>query len=257
MTRGLGYRPDPAAPREGDLTLAEHPGFGIAPLPDEDLHLLPHVQGILDQGEAEDCVGVSLAQACQIQLSAEGLPAVLPSGPFIWYNARESQGDALLNVGTLIYSGVQAIRDFGLPADRECPLEKAQWDFAKRPSALAYQRGYDARFGVELYRVDQTEDAVKAAVGLGPLVFGTMVTRAFTELGEHSAPIDPPAASEDIAGGHAMTIAGYDRGGARVPQTWGLGVGNSGWYWVSWDYVLSDLTSEIVLVRFVPRLEAA
>lgn len=255
--RGLGYRVDDAAPRPGDLTLAEHPGFGLAAPPDEDLHLLPHVQGILDQQLAEDCVGVSLAQACQIQLSAEGQPAVLPSASFIWCNARRIRGDGLLNVGTLIYDGVQAIRDFGLPPDREWPLERAQWDFAQRPPVIAYERGYDARFDVEVYRVEQTEDAVKAAVGLGPLVFGTQVTRAFTELGEHSVPIDPPAAGEQIAGGHAMTIAGYDRGGVRVPQTWGTGVGNAGWYWISWDYVLSDYTSEIVVVRFVPKLEAS
>lgn len=251
--RGLGYRPS-MTPRPGFAEAHAHLMGGA--LPEEDLHLVDHVQGILDQGMAEQCVGAALAQAAQVQLSAEGLPAVLPSGSFIWYNARASLGDRDFNVGTYIYSGVEAVSSFGLPPDSDWPLARAEWDFAERPSHAAYQHGYDARFDARMYGVGQSVDEVKSAVRLGPVVFGTMVSRAFVEAGPHTDPIQPPDGA-DVVGGHAMTIVGYDRGGVRVPQTWGTGAGNNGWYYLSWEYLMSDLTSEIVVVKYVPRLEAA
>jgi hypothetical protein len=257
--RGLGYRVDTAAPRAGDLSFAAAHGhlLGVT-LPDEDDHLVEHVRGILDQGQAEICVGASLAQNCQVMLSVEGEDPALPSASFIWYNARASLGDRDFNVGTFIYAGVDAVQDFGLPPDADWPLARAEWDFAVRPPMLAYEHAYPGRFGVELYRVGKTKDEVRAAIhGLGPITLGTQVTRAFTEAGPHSSPIGPPADGEEVAGGHAMSLVAYDEWGVRVPNTWGTGVGNDGWFYLSWDYVLSDVTSEIVVVKYVPKIAGA
>jgi len=248
---GLGYIPDPEAPRHGDRFFRPMGGA----LPDEDVHLVDHVQQILDQDGAEACVGAALAQGCQIQLSSEGLEPILPSAGFIWYNARKSLGDESRNVGTYIYSGVQAMSDFGLPPDADWPIAEVGWRFAERPSHIAYAHAFDAKFGVQLFRVGKTKEEVQSAIHtFGPVIFGTAVTKAFTETGPHAIPILPPGDGDEIAGGHAMTIAGYDKWGVRIPQTWGSLVGNAGWYYLSWDYILSDWTSELVCVKYVPKL---
>jgi hypothetical protein len=236
-----------------DSFAAHHGHLLGGALPREDLHLVEHVQGILDQGSAEQCVGAALAQGCQVQLSAEGMKPTLPSAGFIWWNSRLKHGDEELNVGTYIYTGVEVASELGLPPDADWPISEMSWNFAKRPASIAYTHAFDAKLDVKMYGVGQSRDEVRAAVGIGPVIFGTMVSRAFTELGPHSDPVKPPDGA-DIAGGHAMTIVGYDEWGVKVPQTWGTGVGNAGWYYLSWDYVLSDLTSEIVVVRYVPKI---
>lgn len=255
MTVSLGYRPDPRALERGDpLFRDSHAHLLGGVLPDEDDHLVEHVQGIIAQ-TGESCVGASLAQDLQIVLSLEGEDPVEPSGSFIWYNARESLGDQALNVGTFIYAGVQSLNDFGAPPDEDWPLADAEFKFADRPSHVAYMHGYDLKFGLQVYRVGQSEEEIKAAIhGLGPITFGTVVTRAFTETGQHSSPLGPPEPGQEVAGGHAMTAAAYDRYGVRVPNTWGATVGNAGWFYLSWEYLLSDYTSEIVVVKRVPRL---
>lgn len=250
---GLGYIPDPQHAGRGDKRFADHHPLGGV-LPDEDLHLVEHVQGILDQDGAEACVGVALAQACQVVLSAEGFDPILPSGSFLWWAARKRLGDESLNVGTYIYSAIEAAKALGLPPDTDWPLSEIGWRFAERPTHLAFTHGFDARFALDIFRVNQTKDEIKAAVAVGPLVFGTSVTNAFTEMGPHADPIPPPGPGDDIAGGHAMTLVAYDAGGVRVPNTWGTGVGNAGWFYLSWDYILSDYTNEIVCVRYVPKL---
>lgn len=253
--RGLGYIPDPRHLERGDKRFAEHYGHLLGGvLPEEDLHLVEHVQGILDQGQAEQCAGVSIAQDYQIALSSEGHDPVLPSGSFLWWGARKSLGDDHLNMGTYIYAVVQAAKDLGLPPDADWKTTEAAWRFAERPDDIAFKHGYDAKFELDVFRVGQTKDEVKAAVAVGPVTFGTAVTKAFTETGPHTDPIPPPADGADIAGGHAMTIAGYDKYGVRVPNTWGTGLGNAGWFYLSWEYVLSDWTSELVCVRYVPKL---
>lgn len=248
--RGLGYRPS-MTPRPG---FAEHHGHlmgGV--LPAEDLHLVEHVRAIYDQSVSESCVGVALAQGCQVQLSSEGYTPVFPSPGFIWWNSRLKHGDEKLNVGTYVYTAVEAISELGLPPDADWPIADMSWNFAERPASIAYTHAFDSKFDVKMYGVGQDRDEVRAAIGIGPVIFGTMVTRAFTELGPHADPVRPPDGA-DVAGGHAMTIVGYDERGVRVPQTWGRGVGNDGWYYLSWDYVLSDLTSEIVVVKYVPKI---
>jgi hypothetical protein len=256
MTRALGYLP--SASRAHDKSFAEHHEqlLGGA-LPTEDERFLPHLGRIWDQGGAEQCVGVSLAQNCAIQLAYEGHSAVDFSGSFPWWCSRLKHGDAELNVGTYIGTAVDAIREEGLPPDKFCPTESAQWDFAKRPSQLAFTNAFPRKFGVELFRVGLTHDEVKAALLVGPLTWGTLVTRAFTQDSDGKTTWGPPRAGEEVAGGHAMSLVAFYSWGCLVKQTWGLLAGALGMMRVSWDYVLDgDYTSEVVCVRRVPRTGA-
>lgn len=251
MTRGLGYRP--SAPRAHDKPFAEHHGHLLGGvLPTEDERFLPHLGKIWNQGGAEQCVGVSLAQNCSIQLSYEGGGQLDFSGAFPWWNSRNRHGDAKLNVGTYIGTCADTIRDLGLPEDRFWPTEQAGWQFAKQPSQLAFQNGFPEKFGLDLFRVGFTHDELRAALLVGPLTWGTLVTKDFTNDLDGKTVWKPPQAGQEIAGGHAMSLVAFYPWGCTVKQTWGLSAGDLGMMKVSWDYVLSDFTSEIVCVRRVP-----
>lgn len=103
----------------------------------------------------------------------------------------------------------------------------------------------DARFRIASYFRLTSIDEVKAAVRLfGPVVIGTDWFHSWM-----SAPGGELDAPDDIAGGHATVVYGWDDrhtspwgglGALRVANSWGAGWGDGGDFWLPYGYVPTD-----------------
>lgn len=251
--RGLGYRRDPPDDRDERYSLS------ATPPPAQDSHLVKIVPEILDQDGMEGCVGYALAQAACVLLGAEGHVPELPSPGFIWYNSRKTHFEEKLNVGTYIRSGIKTFNTLGVCADRYWPSNELPWNYWKRPSAVAYQKAYDARFAARYQRINGVGDIAlqaMAAINAGhPIVFGASVTEDFVHLQGRQV-MHPPTATDKIAGGHAMCAVAYNEAGIWGPNSWGVLWGDQGWFHFSWDYFRSTFVHDIWALSFMPQMEA-
>lgn len=256
--RGLGYRKDLysaddvrfSAARSGLL-------LGAQSLPETDLHLVEHAHPVMDQGGSESCVGMTIANMGYIMQSVAGMDAVLPSPGFIWWNSRKSHSDERLNIGTYMRNAFHTLRDLGIAPEKLWPVSEIDWKFAERPSHLAYQHAYDARFEVDYIRLDGAGDMLKQQVkscivqGL-PVGIGCLVSKKFVQLGHHGL-VDIPE-GDPIAGGHAMCVIGYDWQGVIVRNSWGTGWGNGGDGHLSWRFFTENWVDDVWALRRMPQI---
>lgn len=251
--RGLGYRRDLPDDRDERYSLS------ATPPPAQDNHLVKLVPEILDQDGMEACVGYAVAQSACVLSVSEGNQPDLPSPGFIWYNSRRSHFEDKLNVGTYIRNAIKSLNTLGVCVDRYWPSGELPWNFWKRPSVVAYEKAYDARFGVRYQRVNGIGDIAlqaKTAINAGhPVVFGTAVTEEFVHLRGHQV-MPTPTAHDKIVGGHAMCGLAYNEAGIYGPNSWGVLWGDKGWWYLSWDYFRSPHTNDIWALSAMPEMEA-
>lgn len=199
---------------------------------------------------------------------------------FAYYLARAYTGDQKDDTGTQIRLIFQAINKFGYPTESTWSYDDASTPgskFSKMPSAEAFREAFDQRASaanqqrnlIDYARISSTGTQriadVKTAVSQRHLVvFGTPVTEKFCSdnAANNGLPIPRPLASDDIAGGHAMAIAGYDDDGAEIPNSWGTGYGGHGglppgWCKFGWDYITWSETTDLWIVRRAPLLRKA
>ncbi len=275
MTPGLGYKPDTVDARDHDalkvIRTTTPPAFVARSI---------YVQ-TLDQGALGSCTCNAVGQAIRAQI----LMALVAAGVsletaqaqveflarlFPYYLARSISQEQHVDAGTMIRFVFQVLNTFGFPpesawtySDDSSPTGK----FAKMPSGDAFRLAFDQKMlaanggspVVEYARIASTGyarvDDVKRAHGDGHLVvFGTDVTNHFCSdmSANNGKPIDPPTATGDIAGGHAMVTGGHDASGADVLNSWGTGFGDGGWFKFSWDYIAWAKTGDLWIVKKAP-----
>ena len=258
IDRGLGYLKDPHSDDDVRLGVARsHLLLGSGDLPESDLHLVEHAPPVMDQGGSESCVAMTIACMGYVMQDVAGMEAVLPSPGFIWWNSRKSHSDETLNIGTYLRNAFWTLQNLGIAPESLCPVSEIDWKFAERPSHQAYQHAYDARFDVDFIRLDGSGDELKRQVkscivqGL-PVGIGTLVSKAFTQLGHHDLVEIPEG--DPIAGGHAMCVVGYDWQGVVIRNSWGTDWGNGGDGHLSWRYFTENWVDDVWALRRMPQI---
>lgn len=258
IDRGLGYLKDAYSPDDVRLGVARSSLLlGSGELPEADLHLVEHAPPVMDQGGAQACVGTTIACMGYIMQGVAGMEAVLPSPGFIWWNSRKSHSDEKLNMGTYMRNAFHTLRDLGIAPESLCPVSEIDWKFAERPSHLAYQHAYDAKFEVDYIRLDGSGDELKRQVkscvvqGL-PVGIGCLVSKKFVKLARHEL-VDVPE-GDPIAGGHAMCVVGYDWQGVIIRNSWGPLWGNGGDGHLSWRFFTENWVDDVWALRRMPQI---
>lgn len=229
--RGCGYLPDPPDPRDMPFGALALPPAAPASAS------LARFASIRDQGGTSSCVAHALAQGLYVaHLAAGSSSYVMPSRRFLYWHARGYHGDELTDGGTFPRTAMKGLIRFGAPTEKHCA-----WDprlVNRSPAFAAYRHAFDQR-GLKGYcridsdgdeRLDEIRRAIAAA---RPVIFGTGVSRAFLDF-SGTGTADAPAS---IVGRHAMCIVGYETGRFRVANSWGTAWGDSGFAWLSEDYL--------------------
>lgn len=225
-----------------------------------DLTLLPPVFSnmdlmtpVYDQGSTSSCVGNSHAaqeDACRI---LQGLPPLLGSRLFVYYNARLVEGSQSEDCGAQIRDVLKAANRYGVCAE-------TTWAFSPnlvtiQPAAPAYTEAVRHR------------DLVYSSVPLSLLMFKQLLAHRYTinigiqvyesfeseEVASTGVVPMPDLLNEQCLGGHAVLVVGYDdtKMAFQVRNSWGVGVGDKGYFWLPYAYMLPDLMSDAWVLESV------
>jgi hypothetical protein len=267
--KGFGYRPDPQAHLSPDfMRLGLSPAGELSEFSLE--QYIPNVGGrkvILDQGATSSCVAHAFLHAIYIAEQRAGLPFMRSSVLYIYYHARRQERPTdwvVFDQGTYLRTCADGLNKYGV-----CPEEF--WSFSentlkvnRRPKYQALTEGHP-RAGGRYARIFETGDdrvrAVKAAlVGGHAVAFGTLVADSFLD-SRGALSVAKPLSTERIAGGHAMTIIGWEvmdgETWFRVLNSWGDHWRDGGMVLMHQDYITWDYTNDLHVVYGWRRLQEA
>lgn len=230
-TARYGWRPD--LPDHRDLLFA-----AAARRAPARVDLTPHMPSVYDQGQLGSCTANAIAAAAEYAEILEHKDGGCPSRLFIYYCERQLEGTIREDAGAQIRDGMRVVATLGAPPEKVWPYDIAK--FARKPPLRAFQAARHHR-AVRYRRVAQTMVGLRSALTAGfPVVFGFTVYESF-ESPEvaRTGIVEMPHPDEQILGGHAVLIAGYDDLEQRfvVRNSWGAGWGHKGYFTMPYDYV--------------------
>lgn len=211
-----------------------------------------------NQYSANSCVGNAVADAVELLNDVAGLPKLQLSRLFVYTlcrNMMDEDGDGRSDInvdeGTYIRLAFDVLSKFGICRE-DLPVDKGGWPYdlskvATLPSLKAMRAATGHRIH-SYYRIDETgynrmEPIIAALRAQHPIVFGTQVDRAFTQL-SNAGPISPPKGV--TLGNHAMMICGYDRTkGFLVHNSWGRSWGQDGFAYLTEEYLAWNQTWDL------------
>jgi hypothetical protein len=256
----FGYLPDP--PKKAgekpdfDFTTKLLPKLKVVSTGDVDLSA--HTSST-NQYSASSCAGNATADSVEVLNSIAGLPKIQLSRLFIYTLARnlmdmdgDGRSDIDKDAGTYIRLCFDILARFGICRE-DLGSKEGGWPYdldkiATLPSLKAMRaatahriHGYYKIYEDGDYRLEFILEALRA---YHPVVFGTSVTRAFTQL-RGEGPVGPPEGQTTI-GGHAMMIVGFDsQKGFLIKNSWGDFWGNGGFCYMTPEYIAWSGTSDI------------
>lgn len=208
---------------------------------------------VYDQGNLGSCTANAVSAALDFDRRKQGKPFETPSRLFVYYNERKDDGDISTDAGASIRESIKAVTRYGACPETEWPYNVAK--FTAKPTAKCYT---DALLyeGLTYLSVTQSATALKSSLALGfPVCIGISVFESFESPVVAQTGIVPlPAKSEQMLGGHAVLLCGYDdaAGTWTVRNSWGAAWGQAGYFTLPYAYLTnSGLSSDFWTLRSV------
>ncbi len=209
---------------------------------------------VRDSGNEGSVVGQALATALEFQIAKALNENVRISARYIYYVARQAAGTTETDSGAQIKDAVRALSRRGAVEESVWPYVAGEFA-AKPPAAVDKAR----RFRIADARLLGSLDDVKRALAQnGPVVAGIAVFQSAMGAATTKTGVFPlPKDKEQIIGGHAIVIVGYDDQDRRVKfvNSWGAGWGDHGFGYVPYDY-LAKYMSDAWTFRLAPSTVA-
>lgn len=241
MTNRLGWRPDPSkAPDEKPDVAFEDVRLAAKRMP-LSFSLRPWIPNVLDQGALGSCTAHAVAQALRISQIRQGsdVDIELASRLWIYYLARATTGETMLDAGTYLRACFDVIRKLGFPPESAWPYDDStsgkRAPFRTMPSTSAFRLAHDQMRPTTYRRITSTGgerlETIRRALAAGfAVTFGTDVDDAFVE-GRHGFVSPVGSMLRHSVGGHAMLVVGYnDDGSFEVCNSWGSAWGRDGFF---------------------------
>ena len=205
---------------------------------------------IKNQGKQGACSSFSLTSVFEYFINNETHQNDDMSEAYVYYNAREIQGDTSIDEGANLYNVIRGMASKGVCLEELCPYDSSVFD--KRPSDEAYEDG-KGHTVTTAKDIPISVEIVKSAINEGYPVVGCF--RIFESLQENTSgyipmPTDNERSSEEEKF-HAMVICGYNdkHGHFIVRNSWGTDFGDKGYCYLPYSYLRdSDLTRYAVAI---------
>lgn len=253
MERKFGWKPD--VPDHRDLILSVPRPRALASKVD----LRPGCPPVYDQGSLGSCTANAVGGALQFTEKEQhgGAQRPVPSRLFIYYNTRVIERTVGEDSGATLRDTMKSINRNGYCREATWPYKIDQ--FKKKPARAAYTEADKHKLATIQYaRVAQTADALRTVLaGSDPIVFGFAVYESFDKAAKTGV-CPMPSKNEDMVGGHAVLLVGYDHEKRQflVRNSWGAKWGQSGYFWMPYEYVLNgNLADDFWCVKAVPQAD--
>lgn len=208
----------------------------------------PAMPPVWDQGQLGSCTGHGVGALVAFEVKQATGKDFMPSRLFIYYGERVIEGDVDQDNGAAIRDGIKVVNKLGCPAEADWPYDISK--FTQKPPAAAFTNALAER-AVSYARVPRSQIR-QALVAKNLVTFGFTVFSAFEsqEMATHGI-LNLPQRGEQNLGGHCVAAVGYDdnkiigshRGAWKIRNSWGLGWGQKGYFWMPYAYTNSSRLS--------------
>jgi C1A family cysteine protease len=218
---------------------------------------------IRDQGSLGSCTAFSTSGLVEyFEKNAFG-SYTLPSTRFIYKATRNLlgwKGDT----GAFMKSAMGSIALFGSPPEKYWPYDVPKFDLEPTSFCYAFGQNYQAIKYVRLDPPDISRDqllvVMKEYIAKGlPSMFGFTCFESLYQSNDNGGQIPFPIKTENVIGGHAIVVAGYDdnkkiknvnsntstTGAFLIRNSWGSDWGERGYGWLPYEYFLSHEADDV------------
>lgn len=209
---------------------------------------------VVDQGELGSCTANAMAGALGYDMIVEKALTFPVSRLFQYYNERAIEGTTSSDAGATISDTIKAAAQYGYLPEATWPYDVTQ--YAVKPPQSAYDAAIPDAIR-DYATVAQDGPTIQAALAAGhPVLIGFTVYQSFESQAVASSGIMPmPRRGEQVMGGHAVLLCGYDQAKQVyiVRNSWGAEWGQDGYFLMPFAYVHSpQLAGDFWVVNTVP-----
>lgn len=226
----FNVRPDKYDPRDYRFKFAK---TELRPVVD----LRRYASPVEDQRHLGSCTGQATVGAYELMLNKLYPDKFVDlSRLFVYFNARLLEGFTTEDSGAFIRDAVKSLFKFGVCTEFTWPylIEK----FATVPNSQSYQEARK-RMISQYYKLNSLDEILNGLNTERPVVAGMQVFDSFVELenpGIYTVPA--PRETENILGGHAITLVGYDTSKEYIiaRNSFGESWGDRGYFYIPFNY---------------------
>ena len=210
--------------------------------------LRPFCSAVENQGNLGSCTANALVGNLEFVELKDKVPYEEKSRLFIYYNERDIEGTTDQDSGAEIRDGIKTLAKDGCCSESEWAYDVSQ--FAVQPPFQCYIDAKQHR--ITNYYGLETQDEILNCLASGfPVVVGISVYESFESADVAKTGIVPiPDLNEQLQGGHAVLIVGYDlqKKIYIVRNSWGADWGDKGYFYLPFEY-LNTLGSDFWTIR--------
>ncbi|MBQ4359887.1 MAG: C1 family peptidase, partial [Proteobacteria bacterium] len=229
-----------SAPK-ADVEVYASTRYSASQLPKK-VDLRPYLSPIEDQGQMNSCTANATVGALEYMNRTRFNANVEVSRLFVYYNAREANGEAKQDCGSVIQLAVDSLVKLGCCSEAQWPYRKDL--VLKKPAKECYQAAAKSRI-TSIKHVNTSMDDFKLALAEGhPIIFGMKLFQSFDR--QRKKGFVPMPTAEDTSrgshGNHAMLCVGYSDVDEVfiVRNSWGRHWGDGGYCYIPYNYMLNS-----------------
>lgn len=196
---------------------------------------------IYDQGSLGSCTATAICA-----LTGYNNKLFFGSILFVYYNERVLRNTVNEDSGATLEDGMVSLKKYGVCKDKLWPYNIKK--FKVRPSKICYDNALK-HLALEVTNVKNDIISIKKSLFHGyPLVVGIMIYESFENPDVAKTGIVPmPLPNEELLGGHAVVIVGYDDTKKLwiMRNSWGRSWGIKGYFYLPYEYLTSDMASDL------------
>lgn len=254
LKKGLGRKPDSPDPRDHYIYAPRMSGVKVGqvgqavPLPTNVDTFAGLNLPVYDQGELGSCTanaGVLYRRFLAQKFSKYSAPDQDLSRLFLYYQERQLEGDVQDDNGAQIRDVFKVLAQTGVCPEVDDPYVAAQFENAAiNDSEPQLENATQYRIGA-YHRVPNVDTARSVLASSYPIELGFVVYESFEDIGGNGV-MPMPKSGEEIIGGHAVVIRGYDdnREMFFCQNSWSLAWGSGGCFWMPYDFLRDTSISQ-------------
>lgn len=183
-----------------------------------------------DQGRLSSCTANAAVGAMEILEKKQGMAQRDLSRLFVYYNTRMLEGTTNMDQGAYIRTTMKAMRKFGACLEKMWMHRPSK--VLTKPNAKCYKDGM-GRQVLEYLKVTRGSGIREALAEGYPVIFGMILHEGFMKV-KRNGIVPMPRRGEQVYGGHAMLIVGYDLDAKMylIRNSWGPRWGRGGYCWM-------------------------